>query len=208
MNEDYYSYTKKLFGRWAPVYNVIDIFISGIREKVVEVTNAESGSKILDVCTGTGKQAFAFGKKGYNTVGIDLSRDMLNVAAKKNKYDNVKFKVADATDIPFEDNHFDVSCISFALHDMPTVIRERVLAEITRVSKPKGNIVIIDYALPDNKISRFLIYHFVKFYESKYYPEFIESDLEELLRKYGIKIKEEIPIIFKGAIILKGINEK
>ncbi len=168
MNEDYYSYTKKLFGRCAPVYDITDLFISGKREKVVEVTNAESGSKILDLCTGTGKQAFAFGKRGYDVVGIDLSEDMLNVARKKNEYDNVKFKVADATDIPFEENHFDVSCISFALHDMPIV----------------------------------------KFYESKYYPEFIESDLEELLRKYGIKIKEEIPIIFKGAIILKGINEK
>lgn len=208
MNEDYYLYTKKLFGRWAPVYDVIDLFISRIREKVVTVTNAESGSKILDVCTGTGKQAFAFGKRGYDVVGIDLSEDMLNVATKKNEYDNVKFKVADATGTPFEENHFDVSCISFALHDMPIEIRERVLVEVMRVTKPKGNIVIIDYALPENKISRFLIYHFVKFYESKYYSEFIESDLEELLRKYGIKIKEAIPIIFKGAIILKGINEK
>jgi len=208
MSEDYYPYIKKFFGRWASVYDVIDLFISGIREKVVEVTNPESGSKILDVCTGTGKQAFAFGKRGYDVLGIDLSEDMLNVATKKNKYNNIKFKVADATDIPFEDNYFNASCISFALHDMPIEIRESVLAEVTRVTKPKGNIVIVDYILPENKISRFLIYHFVRFYESRYYPEFIESDFKVLLGKYRIRKEIEIPVMFGCAKILKGINEK
>lgn len=37
-------------------------------------------------------------------------------------------------------------------------------------------IVIVDYALPENKIGRFLIYHFVKLYEGKYYIEFIKSE--------------------------------
>ena len=39
-----------------------------------------------DVCTGTGTQAFAFAKRGYEVVGIDLSEEMLRVA-KKNKYE-------------------------------------------------------------------------------------------------------------------------
>jgi len=107
--------------------------------------------------------------------------NMLNVAMKEIKYDNVKFKVADATDIPFEDNRFDVSCISFTLHDMPLIIREKVLKEMIRVTKPKGIITIVKYALPKNKISKFLIYHFVKSYKSKYYPEFVKSDIETLL---------------------------
>lgn len=82
-NEDYYSYIKKLYGRVAPFYDVITLFIFGIRKKVVEITNAKNSSKILDVCTGTGSQALAFGKIGCDVVGIDLSDNMLKVANKK-----------------------------------------------------------------------------------------------------------------------------
>ena len=161
MDEEYYSYIRKFFRRWAPIYDIVDLFISGVRDKVVDFTGARNGSRILDVATGTGKQAFAFAKKGYNVIGIDLSEDMLKVANKKNKYKNVKFEVADATNIPFEDKYFDVACMSFTLHDMPLSIRDKVLKETVRVTKPKGNIMIVDYALPKNKIGKYSIYCFV-----------------------------------------------
>ena len=208
INEEYYSYIKRFFGRWAPIYDIIELFVSGVRDKVVDFTDARNDSKVLDVATGTGKQAFAFAKKGYDVIGIDLSEDMLKVANKKNKYENVKFEVADATNIPYEDNYFDVSCISFGLHDMPLTIREKVVEEMVRVTKQKGTITIVDYALPINKICGYLVYHFVKFYESKYYPKFIKSDLEALLKKYKIEIKKEISIIWGCGKILRGINEK
>ena len=206
MDEEYYSYIKKWFNRWAPIYDVIDIPLSAVRDKVVDFINAKNGSKILDVATGTGKQAFAFAQKGYDVIGIDLSEDMLKVANKKNKYKNVRFKVADATNIPFKDRHFDVSCISFALHDMPLNTREKVLQEMVRVSKPKGIIVVVDYALPKNKIAKYLIYRFVRAYESKYYPEFIKSDIRTLLRKIGIEIEKEQSVLLGGGRILKGIR--
>ncbi len=206
MKEEYYSYIKKWFDRWAPVYDSIDIFISQVRAKVVDIINAKNSSRILDVATGIGKQAFAFAKKGYDVIGIDLSEGMLKVANKKNKYGNVKFEVADATNLPFEDKYFDVSCISFAFNEMPLSIRKKVLEEMVRVTKPKGIIVIIDNALPKNKIGRYLIYHFVKSYESRYYPEFIKSDLETLLEKLNIQIKDVLPVFFGTVRILKGIR--
>lgn len=206
MEEDYYLYTKKLFKKWSPVYNIVDVFIFRVRVKVVDFIDAKNGSKILDIGTGTGKQAFAFAKKGYDVIGIDLSEDMLRVADRKNKYENVKFEVADAAKLPFKDNHFDVTCISFALHDMPLSIRKKVLDEIVRVTKSKGIIIIVDYASPKNKIGRWLVYHFVKLYESRYYPKFIKSDLHALLKESGIKIKEELPVLFGAGRILKGIG--
>jgi len=204
MDEEYYSYIKKLFGKWVPIYDIVDLFLSEVRDKVGDFTDAKNGSRVLDVATGTGKQAFAFAKKGYEVIGIDLSEDMLKVANKKNKYENAKFIVADATNIPYKDNFFDVSCISFGLHDMPLAIREKVVEEIVRVTKPKGIIVVVDYALPKNKICRFLIYRFVKSYESRYYPEFIKSDLEALLRKSGIEIEKEHSVLLGVGRILKG----
>jgi demethylmenaquinone methyltransferase/2-methoxy-6-polyprenyl-1,4-benzoquinol methylase len=133
---------------------------------------------------------------------------MLNVAKKENKYKNVKFEAADATNLPFEDNSFDVSSISFALHEMPLSIIEKVLKEMVRVTKPEGIIVIADYDLPKNKICEFLVYHFVALYEAKYYKTFIKSDLETLLRKNRIKIIDKATVMHGVGRILKGINNK
>jgi demethylmenaquinone methyltransferase/2-methoxy-6-polyprenyl-1,4-benzoquinol methylase len=134
--KEYYLLVRKAFAILAPFYDIIAAPFSGVRGRVVNFTNAQKGSKILDVATGTGQQAFAFAKKGYEVVGIDLSEAMLNVAKKKNKYKYTKFEVADATNLPFGDNSFDVSSIAFALHDMPLSIRKRVLKEMVRVTKP------------------------------------------------------------------------
>ena len=82
MEKDYYEYITQFFGRCAPVYDIVNIVLSGTRDKVVEISNQGSGSKILDVATGTGKQAFAFARNGYNVIGIDLSKEMLKVANK------------------------------------------------------------------------------------------------------------------------------
>src|SRR4030042_1286840 len=127
--KEYYSLVKKVFDILAPFYDIVTMPFSRVRDKVVNFANARKGSKLLDIATGTGKQAFAFAKKGYDVIGIDLSEAMLKVANKKNKYENVKFEVADATNLPFENNSFDVSCVSFALHDMIPSIREKALKE-------------------------------------------------------------------------------
>ncbi|OGO23277.1 MAG: hypothetical protein A2144_12065 [Chloroflexi bacterium RBG_16_50_9] len=203
---EYYSLVKKVFDILAPFYDIVTLPLTRLRGRVVDFTGAEKGSRILDVATGTGKQAFAFAEKGYDVTGIDLSKAMLKVANKKNRYKNVRFQAADATNLPFEDNSFDVSGVSFALHDMPLKIREKALKEITRVTKPEGMIVIVDYALPENKIGRFLVYHFVRLYEREYYSRFIKSDLEALLRKSGIEVKEELRVLLGAGRILKGIR--
>ncbi len=204
--KEYYSLVKKAFDILAPFYDIIVLPVSRVRDKVVNLTNARKGSNILDVATGTGKQAFAFAKRGYAVTGIDLSEAMLKVANKNNKYSNVKFEVADATNLPFEDNSFDVTCVSLALHDMPLTIREKVMTEMNRVTKLQGIIMIVDYALPENRIMRFLIYRFIKLYEGEYYSKFIKSDLKALLLKSGISIKEEHSVLFGTGRILKGIN--
>lgn len=204
--QEYYSLTKKVFEWLAPHYDTVTMPFAGLRDTVVEFTGAKGGSRILDVATGTGKQAFAFAKRDYDVTGIDLSEAMLSVAKKKNKYENARFEVADATSLPFEDGSFDVSCISFALHDMPPGVRERVLKEMFRVTRPVGLILIVDYALPENRIWRFLVYHFVRLYERYYYPEFIKSDLDAVLRRLGIGIKEKQSVLLGTGRIIKGIK--
>lgn len=77
---EYYSLVKKVFDILAPFYDIVAAPLSRLRGRIVDFTGAEKGSRILDVATGTGKQAFAFAEKGYDVTGIDLSEAMLKVA--------------------------------------------------------------------------------------------------------------------------------
>ncbi|MCK4223739.1 MAG: methyltransferase domain-containing protein [candidate division Zixibacteria bacterium] len=189
MKDEHSTYVLHFFKKWAPFYDVVDLFIRGIRERVFHFTDPEKEAKILDVCTGTGKQAFAFGKRGFEVIGIDLSEDMLRVAARKNRYENVRFEIGDAKDLPYRESHFDISCISFGLHEMPQPLIKKVLGEMVRVTKSQGKIIIVDYASPKGKIRNFLFYHFVRLYESKYFPEFIKADLSGVIDGIGLKLR-------------------
>lgn len=208
MEQDYYSYIRKTFHRLSYIYNLTDIFIMNIRTEVVDLTDAKKGAKILDVATGTGKQAFAFGKRGYEVVGIDLSEHMLKVAANNNEYDNVGFILADAARLPFMDKNFDVCSISFALHEMPLSIRKEVLQEVVRVTRIGGTIMIIDYSSSSEKrVGGYFVRYIGRLYESKYYAEFIQSDLNSLLKGYGIEVTAELSAMHGIIRILKCIRK-
>jgi ubiquinone/menaquinone biosynthesis C-methylase UbiE len=188
MNRDYYSYNESSFKKLAPFYDLIASPLSSIRYKVVVLSGAGKGTRILNVCTGTGAQALSFGKIGCDVTGIDLSPDMLEKAKRKNTYKNVKFQTADATNMPFVDKQFDISCISFALHDMPREARPRVLDEMNRVST---KVIIIDYHIPDNRLEKWFHVSFTSLYELGYYRDFARQNIKELLRQHDLKITGE-----------------
>ena len=204
---DYYKIQKKFWTVFAPFYDFAVAPASRIRDRVVEFVDAPAGAKILDVATGTGKQAFAFAKRGHHVTGIDLSEAMLKVARRKNKYNNLKLQSADATNLPFEADSFDVASVSFALHEMPLSVREKVLCEMVRVVKPAGTVVVIDFGLPENKIGRFLIYNFVRAFEGDHYVKFMRSDLIASIEKTGIALDGELEILLGGGRIIRGTKK-
>lgn len=204
--KEYYALTKKAFDLLAPLYNIMTLPLNYVRNRVVVIANVGKNSKVLDVATGTGQQAFAFAKYGHDVTGVDLTESMLEIARRHNKNGFVKLEAGDATHLRFEDNTFDISCISFALHDMPPKIRETVMRETVRVTKTNGVIMIVDYALPHNKIGRALIYRFITLYEGAYYKQFIGSDLDTLLDQTGIEVVERVPVLFGAGRILRGVK--
>jgi len=209
MDKEYYEYTSKFASGLAKVYGIADFLAKPTRAKVATIANIRSDSRILDVATGTGELVFTFARKGLDATGVDLSKDMLRIARKNNKYEKTSFAIADAANMPFKGNLFDVSCISLSLHDMPFIIREKVLREIARVSKPQSIIIIVDYApLPQNIILRFLRYHITRLYETKYYGEFARSDPRALLHRMGIEVMEDTPTLFGILRILKCTNTR
>jgi ubiquinone/menaquinone biosynthesis C-methylase UbiE len=203
MTEDR-EYIKSFFREHAGIYDIASMPLAGVRKKATDMVNAHNGAKVLDVATGTGKQAFAFARKGFQVTGIDFSEEMLQIARRKNKYPGVKLENGDATNLPYANDHFDITCISYALHDMPPSFRGQVLAEMVRVTRPAGTIMVIDYTLPRFFIIKQIAHAFIKSFESKYYPDFIKNDLPALMEKSGIRIKEERGVLFGTGRIIKG----
>ena len=190
-NQDYRSYITKGFTRWAKIYDpFISVFrLQGARKEAVEMTGATDGDRVLDVCTGTGETAMAFADRCNDVTGVDLTEAMLAIAKKKDAKNRIRFMQMDASKLDFKDKEFDVSSVSFGLHDMPSEVREEVLAELARVTKRA--VLILDYNPPKNPLLRASYIGLISLYESKYFREFCKIDFADLTARFGLQIVKE-----------------
>lgn len=200
----YYSWSRRVYAVFAYVYDIVVFPFRRLRRRVAKIVDLAPGSRLLDVATGTGQQAFAFAGRACEVVGIDLSEAMLRVARRKNRFPHVRFQQADAAELPFEDESFDASCVSFALHEMPGSVRERAVREMARVTRPGGSLAIVDYGLPRCRFLRATAYHVVKLYEGEHYASFVRSDSRALLESAGVDVREEHRALWGFARILTG----
>ncbi len=138
--------------------NIVDPLLKNVRREVIQVSGAGPGKKVLDVCCGTGDQVFYYGKTGAEAVGIDKRMEMIETAetrGEKESIKNVSFVKADAANIPFPDNFFDIASVSLGLHEMEREERYKAVAEMKRVTKKEGILIFIDFIspLPKNLLS-------------------------------------------------------
>ncbi len=111
--------------------------------RVAEVIDLDMPRKVLDVGTGRGNFMLKLMKTFHNEsqfTGIDLKEVSLAFARESITNDNVIFMAMNAEDLAFEDDTFDVVCISNSLHHLPD--RKLVLQEVKRVLKPDGKLII------------------------------------------------------------------
>jgi ubiquinone/menaquinone biosynthesis C-methylase UbiE len=195
MEESAVPYLQDWFDRMATGYDRLELLLGGLRPRVVEMAAAAGGSRVLDAATGTGNQALAFARRGYEVTGIDLSQEMIRVARGKDGRGRVTFLHADASAMPFEDGSFDVSVISFALHDMPGPMREAVLREMARVTAPGGTVMIVDYEIPRDLVHRLFIRYMLARHENVFVPAYFRCDLESKVRGLGLDIEEKRPVL-------------
>ena len=124
------------------------------RKRLVSLAGIKSGEKVLDVCTGTGKLAFLLsrevGAQG-SVVGADYCEEMLEIA-KKNlsfKAPDISFVLADAKDLTFDDNSFDVVTVAFGMRNI--LDTSLALREAYRVLKPGGRFLCLELTRPGKK---------------------------------------------------------
>jgi demethylmenaquinone methyltransferase/2-methoxy-6-polyprenyl-1,4-benzoquinol methylase len=102
------------------------------------------GERILDLAAGTGTSSRPFAQRGATVVPCDFSLGMLQVG--KRARPALPFTAGDATRLPFADGAFDAVTISFGLRNV--VNPDAGLAEMRRVTRPGGRLVVCEFSHP------------------------------------------------------------
>jgi len=143
----------KMFDDVAHRYDFLNDLLSLGRTKawrrvVTSIIGPKPGMKILDIAAGTGSSSRPLVDKGAEVTALDFSHGMIEQGRKQNK--NINFVQGDALKLPFEDNSFDVTTISFGLRN--TSNTEKALKEALRVTKDGGRIVVAEFSHPVNPV--------------------------------------------------------
>ena len=117
------------------------------RKKVAKLVNSQPGQTILDLAAGTGSSSVVFMREGVKVVAADFSQGMLEEGRKR--HPQLEFVFADAANLPFGDQEFDTVTISFGIRNVEKT--EVALAEMLRVLKPGGKLVVCEFSrIPNN----------------------------------------------------------
>jgi demethylmenaquinone methyltransferase/2-methoxy-6-polyprenyl-1,4-benzoquinol methylase len=114
------------------------------RKLVVDAVGAGPGELVLDLAAGTGTSTAAFAERGASVVACDFSLGMLQVGRRRRP--SMPFVAGDALRLPFADDSFDAVSISFGLRNVNDV--DLALAELHRVTKPGGRLVVCEFSHP------------------------------------------------------------
>ncbi len=123
------------------------------RQAVAAVVERDKVQCFLDIATGTGDLAVDIlnhAQAGSHLVGIDLSQPMMDIAHRKLKGKNYELQLANAEELPFENESFDCVTVSFGVRNFTHL--EKSLAEMHRVMKADGKLMILELSYPDNKL--------------------------------------------------------
>jgi len=138
-----------MFDGVAKRYDIVNDLLSLGRTKAwrraaTKIIAPLPGMKILDLAAGPGSSSEPLHKAGASVLSTDFSEGMLAQGRKSRPY--LSFSKADALNLPFEDESFDLATISFGLRN--TVDYPRALAEAHRVVKHGGRMVVVEFSHP------------------------------------------------------------
>jgi len=181
------------YARWAPVYDRTFGAITNVgRRRAVEYINTRPG-KVLEVGVGTGLSLPHY-KPEIQVSGIDFSQDMLQKARDKVQRMNLsqvsELRQMDARSLDFPDNHFDTVAAMHVLSVVPEP--GKVMAEIARVCKPGGKVVITNHFVRKKGLLALIERISAPFADSLGWHS--DFEIETVLQQEDLMLEEQKPL--------------
>ncbi len=192
------------------IYDLLDVIY--FRNKQRSPRTALTGfipnpaARVLDVCAGTGSNSLLIAQRYPNAkiTALDSSENMLQIAEgkfRKAGIGNAETVIADACGTGYDDNAFDVVILSLVLHELDSDLQKTILTESKRVLRNDGRILILEWEQPQ-KLFRRLKFSLLKLMEPEGFIPFLQSDLAEFFRAFGLTVLEKRSCDYSQVLVL------
>ncbi|MBV9124247.1 MAG: bifunctional demethylmenaquinone methyltransferase/2-methoxy-6-polyprenyl-1,4-benzoquinol methylase UbiE [Planctomycetes bacterium] len=153
---------RRMFGNIAPSYDLLNHLLSlnvdhYWRWRTTRLVPPRGSAPILDLCTGTGDLALAYDRAAGGQapiVGADFCHEMLVLAGRKIQQrraaGRIRFLEADAQQLPFPNNYFQITTVAFGLRNVTNT--DRGLGEMVRVTQSGGRVAILEFSRPRGRL--------------------------------------------------------
>ncbi len=163
------------------------------QEKMMDITfnyirhNKEGLPRLIDLGCGDGRDSYYIYSKGFDVVGIDLSRSMIELA--REKYPKIAFFKEDMRDTVFPDNTFHAAWASSSIINMPKSDLSKIESEVYRILEPDG---IFAFSVKIGNKEGFEDGDIIKDYP-RYFSYYTLSELKDRLNLFEVIDSKEYP---------------
>jgi SAM-dependent methyltransferase len=164
---------------------------AALAARLDELLTFTGDERVLDVGTGTGAFAFAIAPRVREVVAVDADDEMAE-RARAHAPANVEVVVGDGERLPFESFSFDCAVSGRTLHHTPRP--ELVIAELARLTRPGGTILVVDHIAPVDPLAAFELNRFEKARDSSTTRVLSDGDLRALFDANGLVLRRDLVV--------------
>lgn len=191
-SQDSKALSKARYTRFADGYVTSETHARGSDlDRLLAIVQPQSHWRALDIATGGGHTALKFAPHVAHVIASDLTPRMLESAKRfiieERGVDNVSFEQADAENLPFEADRFDLATCRIAPHHFPD--GQRFVGECARVLKPAGILMLQDHALPPDSDAARFVDAFERLRDPSHNRAFNESEWRRMFAQAGFKVE-------------------
>jgi ubiquinone/menaquinone biosynthesis C-methylase UbiE len=166
-----------------------------------------SRARLLDVGCGTGRTLHQLWRthRDLRLWGIDLSPAYVRLARRRLAHvDELALAVENAEAMPFADATFDIATSVYLFHELPRNARRNVIAELSRVVRPGGLVVLEDSAqLVESAPIADALHEFPREFHEPFYADYLEDDLAVLLAEAGFVVESVEPHLVAKVVVAR-----
>ena len=183
--------SQERFGRYAASYVRSSAHAQGPDlERIVELVGEQPSWEALDIATGGGHTALAVAPHVAHVTATDITGPMLATAQKfieSRGATNIDFRSADAEDLPFAQDSFDLVTCRIAAHHFPAP--DRFVEEVVRVLRPQGLFILQDMLAPQDPDAASWINRFEQRRDPSHHRSLSQAEWEHLLSSQAFTIE-------------------